>query len=135
MCGSTCVLVTLGCVYFFFLMIRRPPRSTRTDTLFPSRRSSDLVYRTGEALPPEIEEILKLHSLWIATGGAEGSRADLSGRNLDGCSFASCDLRAAELHEASLKGADFSNAQLMFTSFLRAELQEAVFDLDRKSVV
>src|SRR3546814_3228829 len=22
-------------VYFFFLMIRRPPRSTRTDTLFP----------------------------------------------------------------------------------------------------
>src|SRR3546814_12865472 len=22
--------------YFFFLMIRRPPRSTRTDTLFPS---------------------------------------------------------------------------------------------------
>src|SRR3546814_1131495 len=24
-------------------MIRRPPRSTRTDTLFPSRRSSDLI--------------------------------------------------------------------------------------------
>src|SRR3546814_9183037 len=24
-------------------MIRRPPRSTRTDTLFPSRRSSDLL--------------------------------------------------------------------------------------------
>src|SRR3546814_11932161 len=23
------------CHYFFFLMIRRPPRSTRTDTLFP----------------------------------------------------------------------------------------------------
>src|SRR3546814_14285557 len=27
---------------FFCLMIRRPPRSTRTDTLFPTRRSSDL---------------------------------------------------------------------------------------------
>src|SRR3546814_19175643 len=26
-----CVL----CIFFFFLMIRRPPRSTRTDTLFP----------------------------------------------------------------------------------------------------
>src|SRR3546814_7784515 len=26
----------------FFLMLRRPPRSTRTDTLFPTRRSSDL---------------------------------------------------------------------------------------------
>src|SRR3546814_12334557 len=25
----------VNCLYFFFLMIRRPPRSTRTDTLFP----------------------------------------------------------------------------------------------------
>src|SRR3546814_11623844 len=25
----------VSCVVFFFLMIRRPPRSTRTDTLFP----------------------------------------------------------------------------------------------------
>src|SRR3546814_20322830 len=30
------------CAGFFFLMIRRPPRSTRTDTPFPTRRSSDL---------------------------------------------------------------------------------------------
>src|SRR3546814_10531516 len=27
----------------FFLMQRRPPKSTRTDTLFPTRRSSDLL--------------------------------------------------------------------------------------------
>src|SRR3546814_3317622 len=25
----------VSCILFFFLMIRRPPRSTRTDTLFP----------------------------------------------------------------------------------------------------
>src|SRR3546814_18791764 len=32
---STCFsLFSLG-FFFFFLMIRRPPRSTRTDTLFP----------------------------------------------------------------------------------------------------
>src|SRR3546814_11510742 len=35
-----CFLLLLSCrfspyVFFFFLMIRRPPRSTRTDTLFP----------------------------------------------------------------------------------------------------
>src|SRR3546814_12531532 len=29
----------------FFLIIRRPPHSTRTRTLFPTRRSSDLVAR------------------------------------------------------------------------------------------
>src|SRR3546814_11713262 len=28
-------IVSHYCMYFFFLMIRRPPRSTRTDTLFP----------------------------------------------------------------------------------------------------
>src|SRR3546814_18218650 len=28
-------VVVYLCVFFFFLMIRRPPRSTRTDTLFP----------------------------------------------------------------------------------------------------
>src|SRR3546814_5443281 len=49
----------LLCVLFsVFLMIRRPPRSTRTDTLFPSRRSSDLpgvrshpVSRRGDRSP------------------------------------------------------------------------------------
>src|SRR3546814_20241745 len=35
-------------IFVFFLMIRRPPRSTRTDTLFPTRRSSDL---KGAELP------------------------------------------------------------------------------------
>src|SRR3546814_18835722 len=30
-----CVLTCYYAVLFFFLMIRRPPRSTRTDTLFP----------------------------------------------------------------------------------------------------
>src|SRR3546814_15514807 len=29
------VLLDFEYVFFFFLMIRRPPRSTRTDTLFP----------------------------------------------------------------------------------------------------
>src|SRR3546814_7096788 len=27
--------LVISCLVFFFLMIRRPPRSTRTDTLFP----------------------------------------------------------------------------------------------------
>src|SRR3546814_19331793 len=30
-----CVFARICCICFFFLMIRRPPRSTRTDTLFP----------------------------------------------------------------------------------------------------
>src|SRR3546814_13608993 len=30
-----CIGVLVVCLCFLFLMIRRPPRSTRTDTLFP----------------------------------------------------------------------------------------------------
>src|SRR3546814_1254193 len=46
-CGL-CLLI----VVFFFLMIRRPPRSTRTDTLFPYTtlfRSADLIVRAVRA--------------------------------------------------------------------------------------
>src|SRR3546814_11951230 len=37
LCVVLCLLVCVVLMYtcFFFLMIRRPPRSTRTDTLFP----------------------------------------------------------------------------------------------------
>src|SRR3546814_19656344 len=35
LCYLFLCLVFLLPVFFFFLMIRRPPRSTRTDTLFP----------------------------------------------------------------------------------------------------
>src|SRR3546814_12029178 len=38
--------------FFFFLMIRRPPRSTRTDTLFPYTTSSDLLAKAGLVAVP-----------------------------------------------------------------------------------
>src|SRR3546814_21009883 len=46
------VLYRWFCCFLFFLMIRRPPRSTRTDTLFPYTtlfRSLDQLPRTGPA--------------------------------------------------------------------------------------
>src|SRR3546814_4481537 len=49
---------------FFFLMIRRPPRSTRTDTLFPYTTSSDLP--PGTAQPMDSSEDARL------SGGAGG---------------------------------------------------------------
>src|SRR3546814_19889169 len=38
-------------MFFFFLMIRRPPRSTRTDTLFP--------YTTLFRSPPQLRQIYR----------------------------------------------------------------------------
>src|SRR3546814_16349768 len=55
-CILPCVDCYLFC-FFFFLMIRRPPRSTRTDTLFPYTtlfRSSGLrvIAADGSAYTP-----------------------------------------------------------------------------------
>src|SRR3546814_19227830 len=55
--------ICLYCLFFFFLRIRRPPRSTRTDTLFPYTtlfRSSPMpepdsmntVFDDAEVAPP-----------------------------------------------------------------------------------
>src|SRR3546814_14662200 len=38
-----------------FIMARRPPRSARSDTLFPTRRSCDLASRRSRALAPQHE--------------------------------------------------------------------------------
>src|SRR3546814_4105784 len=40
-------MIFLGVICFFFLMIRRPPRSTRTDTLFPYTT----LFRSGSTWP------------------------------------------------------------------------------------
>src|SRR3546814_12230246 len=41
----------------FFLMIRRPPGSTRTDTLFPTRRSSDLYVKAEHIVVPDLQRL------------------------------------------------------------------------------
>src|SRR3546814_6073546 len=62
--------------YFFFLSIRRPPRSTRTDTLFPyttlfrSRRSATARRRSAARSPisavPWATAISRAASIWLA---------------------------------------------------------------------
>src|SRR3546814_4512834 len=62
-------------IFFFFLMIRRPPRSTRTDTLFPYTTlfRSDFLSnrrirgsRTAAAMsrPPSLEQSSMMISSW-----------------------------------------------------------------------
>src|SRR3546814_20098786 len=67
-------------IIIFFLMIRRPPRSTRTDTLFPyttlRNEAGDVLGVT--ALEMETGEIyvLEAKQTVLATGGAGRIRAD-----------------------------------------------------------
>src|SRR3546814_19974096 len=63
-------------VFVFYLIIRRPPRSTRTDTLFPTRRSSDL-----GALPAGDQIAHLLDDIAVRKGlGDEGVGAQPEGR-------------------------------------------------------
>src|SRR3546814_4813835 len=74
----------LNVLYFFFLMIRRPPRSTRTDTLFPyttlfrslqGRRLGDTRrLPDGRALPKTIWDEVAAGGNWI--GEVLSTRAD-----------------------------------------------------------
>src|SRR3546814_17762998 len=69
---------------FFFLRIRRPPRSTRTDTLFPyttlfrSRYGEHL--RAGRPLPAETRAYLA--ALGSRRSATPSARAVASGRSL-----------------------------------------------------
>src|SRR3546814_18202359 len=86
--SGVCVVVVCGFVSFFFLMIRRPPRSTRTDTLFPyttlfrstcrrrdpRRRNASANARAG---PEEDPPCLRLGLLHYAVFGGQGSRLRL----------------------------------------------------------
>src|SRR3546814_5206471 len=47
-------------------MIRRPPRSTRSDTLFPTRRSSDLPFDLNTPLFSDYAH--KLRTVWMPEG-------------------------------------------------------------------
>ena len=62
-----------------------------------------------------IENILKKHYEWLASGGLSGERADLSG----------ADLRRANLYRANLSGADLRWANLRWANLYGASLYGA----------
>src|SRR3546814_6702583 len=63
-------------MFFFFLMIRRPPRSTRTDTLFPSTTLFRSLAPSDGALPAQLPLISE------ALRGAGARLCDGDGRAL-----------------------------------------------------
>src|SRR3546814_13169913 len=59
-------------IFLFFLMLRRPPRSTRTDTLFPYTT----LFRSALSVRTGVDD--------AAAGDARHRRADRAGRPADG---------------------------------------------------
>lgn len=69
-----------------------------------------------------IQQILSEHKRWLDSAKIEGSRADLSGAQLDGFDLSDHDLSAALFKGASLNHAKLSRAQLVHTDFSDASL-------------
>src|SRR3546814_15489310 len=72
-CYSCYVILVVFC-FVFFLMIRRPPRSTRTDTLFPYTtlfRSASALNSLSEALTGFVAHLEGQVRIGFATGSAE----------------------------------------------------------------
>src|SRR3546814_20237210 len=53
--STVCVVPLYGLIYFYFVMTLRPPRSTRTDTLFPYTTLFRSLARASSPLPREPE--------------------------------------------------------------------------------
>src|SRR3546814_20438067 len=64
-------------VIVFFLMIRRPPRSTRTDTLFPYTTLFRSLVRRGVKAGPDVARLLRqIERQWIDEGFPAAGRVE-----------------------------------------------------------
>src|SRR3546814_237223 len=82
LCMCSCYVYILVDWFFFFLMIRRPPRSTRTDTLFPYTT----LFRSGLPDRQQRRKIVAQHLARFATG-IEGLDRVLHGGLIEGASY------------------------------------------------
>src|SRR3546814_12086080 len=85
----------LRCVFFFFLMIRRPPKSTRTDTLFPYTT----LFRSFRSPQIDIADFHGSLAARIAPGG-RAARAAVRGAPADRALPAGC---RSEEHTSELQ--------------------------------
>ena len=80
-----------------------------------------------------LASILEQHQLWIESGGENGKRADLYGKDLIGMKLGRANLRRANLRRAKLYGADLYGANLDGADLYEADLYEA--NLCRASLI
>lgn len=101
-------LVTAALVAASWLAFRRwRPRSKR------ARGAQDLRRTIGD------------HERWVASGGRDGARADLEGRDLHDAVLTNANLSRASLAHADFTGADLSGASLRQANLRGADLTNA----------
>src|SRR3546814_14418327 len=94
-----CWVDVFMCMLFFFLMIRRPPRSTRTDTLFPY---TTLFRSKGCGLPSG-----------LTSAAYAADERKLAAPGMPAAARAAADLRRSRLFMAGLAGKCFGGSLLL----------------------
>src|SRR3546814_18872532 len=97
MCCTYCILCSICLVLIFFLMIRRPPRSTRTDTLFPYTtlfRSVGALTSKPFAFTSRPWELKSYNSIDVFDGLHSNIRVDVRGTKI---------MRRSEEHTSELQ--------------------------------
>src|SRR3546814_13167573 len=74
-------MISVQYYFVFFVMIRRPPRSTRTDTLFPyttlfrsiklevdATNLAQRIFHVKQTIPVQAGELTLLYPMWIPGG-------------------------------------------------------------------
>src|SRR3546814_14845236 len=93
----------ISCSCFFFLMIRRPPRSTRTDTLFPYTtlfRSEGPRPRDDASVTPDAA-LLQGHGVEHRRGNARALGGKLVGRWWNFLGPGGADAEASSEHQCA----------------------------------
>src|SRR3546814_18048769 len=111
--SSTCFCAVDTYTFFFFLMIRRPPRSTRTDTLFPYTT----LFRSAQ---PNVECTAVFCCLFDPRQRIEyaGDRAKLPGRESQ---VAACPFLGMAPAKTLVGDARFDTPEIYIRHFLRSE--------------
>ena len=73
----------------------------------------------------ELDLQLAAHKQWLESRGAQGQRADFSGRSLAGMDLQGADLRQAILNNVNLEGATLADAKLQSADLRLATLLNA----------
>src|SRR5215470_6935191 len=73
----------------------------------------------------ELAAILDQHKIWVESGGDEGTKADLSGVNLENADLTGVNLQGAVLQRANLRNADLAMANLKGATLVQADLCNA----------
>ncbi len=78
----------------------------------------------------ELQRLISAHEQWFATSGAEGSRLDLSGINLDNVRFniknlAGCRLRKCSIQGSNIEFINLDMSDLSYSSFIGSSFEGA----------